>query len=189
LDDELMLDPMGRRRWLLTKALEIAPLGEALALAQAAEDFISGTAARTGDCPPFEMTQAPAFAVEPKALVTRPKSFSGLPVGSNQPPSKDHQPLMMTTEALADLRSLASIDDVILYLRQGDEFFAEDGSADELLGRANVKRVEQGLPPFALLPTPPANTMRQPGKVISPRRLSARESAEWAKSAIVLPAL
>jgi hypothetical protein len=189
LDDELMLDPMGRCRWLLTKALEIAPLGEALALAQAAEDFISGTAARTGDCSPFEMTQASAFAAEPKTLVTQPKSFSGLPVGSNQPPSKGDRPLMMTTEALADLRSLASIDNVILYLRQGGEFFAEDGSADELLGRANVKRAEQGLPPFALLPTPPANTIRQPGKVTSPRRLSARERAEWAKSATALPAL
>jgi hypothetical protein len=44
-----MLDLASRRRWLLTKALEIAPFGEALALAQAAEDFISWTGARTGD--------------------------------------------------------------------------------------------------------------------------------------------
>lgn len=41
-------DPARRRYWLLTKALEAAPLGEALALAKAAEAFLTGRA----DAPP-----------------------------------------------------------------------------------------------------------------------------------------
>jgi hypothetical protein len=149
--DPLTLDPADRRCWLLTKALEIAPLGEALALAQAAEDFVSGAAVRTRDCTFTEVAQAPAFGTGPEAIVTRPKPFSALPVSSNQPPSK--------AGGLVGLSSLASIDDVILYLRQHDEVFAEDESADGLLLRANLKRTEQGLPPFALLPTPPSKAI------------------------------
>src|SRR4029077_2281378 len=100
---------------------------------------------------------------------------------------KNDQPLKMT-EALAGLSSLAAIDDVILYLRQGGEDFAEDESADELLVSANLKRTEEGLPSFALLPTPPTKATRQPEKVTSPRPPSARERAEWARSAVALPA-
>jgi hypothetical protein len=35
-------EPPRRRWWLLSKALEAAPLDEALRLAQAAEDFLTG---------------------------------------------------------------------------------------------------------------------------------------------------
>jgi hypothetical protein len=49
MDNQLLLDPASRRRWLLTKALEIAPFGDALGLAQAAEDFIFWAGARTAD--------------------------------------------------------------------------------------------------------------------------------------------
>jgi hypothetical protein len=59
------------------------------------------------------------------------------------------------------LRPLASIDDVILYLRQNGAVFAEDESEDELLAWANGKRLEQGLPPFALLPTLATKAKRQ----------------------------
>jgi hypothetical protein len=170
MDVQLMLDPAGRRRWLLTKALEIAPLGEALVMAQAAEDFISGTAA------PSEITRAINFAARSEAQAIQPRSAS-----NDQPP--------MMTAALAGFSSLASLDDVICYLRQGSEVFAEDEGADELLRRANVKRAEQGLPPFALLPTPP-KAMRQdnPKKVALPRPPSARERSEWARSVVALPA-
>jgi len=41
-------DPARRRCWLLAKALEASPLGEALALAKAAEAFLTGCA----DAPP-----------------------------------------------------------------------------------------------------------------------------------------
>jgi hypothetical protein len=37
-------DPARRRCWLLVKALEHAPLGEALALAKGAEEFLTGRA-------------------------------------------------------------------------------------------------------------------------------------------------
>ena len=71
MDDQLMLDPAYRRRWLLTKAMEIAPLGEALALAQAAEDFISGTAARTGDRAAHKEIRATIFRPGPKPEETQ----------------------------------------------------------------------------------------------------------------------
>jgi hypothetical protein len=183
LNHELMLDPARRRRWLLTKALEIAPLGEALALAQAAEDFISGTAARTGDRTFSEVTGAPT--VESTQLT----SLSASSVRSNQPPGGNDQP-SRTTETLAGLSSLASIDDVTLYLRQSGEVFAENESADELLVRANLKRMEQGLPPFALLSMPPTKAMPldKPQKVTQPRPPSARERAEWARRVVALAA-
>jgi hypothetical protein len=184
---QLMLDPASRRHWLLTKALEIAPLGEALVLAQAAEDFISGAPAGTDDRPSSEVMQAPSFGAGPEAKTTQLKLLSVLPVGSNQLPSKGDQPLKMT-EALAGLSSLASIDDVTLYQRQRGEVFAEDESADELLIRANLKRTEQGLPPFALLPTPPTKATRQLGPVTSPRPPSGRERAEWARRVVALAA-
>jgi hypothetical protein len=39
---ELFGDPVRRRRWLLVKALEYAPLAEALMLAKATESFLTG---------------------------------------------------------------------------------------------------------------------------------------------------
>jgi hypothetical protein len=182
LDDELMLDPAGRRRWLLTKAMETAPLGEALALAQAAEDFLSGTARTTIDRTSSGVIGVPTFEAGPEAEAPRLKLLSAVA-------GKSDQPLKMTG-AVAGLSSLAAIDDVILYLRQHGEVFAEDESADELLIRANLKRVEQGLPPFALLPRPPTKVLRQdkPEKVTVPRPPSGRERAEWARSVLGLPA-
>jgi hypothetical protein len=41
---EFLDDPARRRVWLLTKALEGAPLAEALAMAKAAEAFLTGRA-------------------------------------------------------------------------------------------------------------------------------------------------
>jgi hypothetical protein len=47
----VLRDTTQRRIWLLTKALENAPLAEALILAQAAEDFVTTAADGTGDLP------------------------------------------------------------------------------------------------------------------------------------------
>jgi hypothetical protein len=184
---QLMLDQASRRHWLLTKAMETAPLGDALALAQAAEDFISGTAAQTGDRTSAEAIGAPPFGSGLEAEATQLRLLSALPVTNNQSRIKGEQPLKMT-EALAGLSSLAAIDDVILYLRQGGEVIAEDESVDGLLVRANLKRMEQGLPPFTLLPTPPTKATRQPGPVTSPRLPSGRERAEWARRVVALAA-
>jgi hypothetical protein len=190
LDDDLLLDAASRRRWLLAKALEFAPLAEALAFAQAAEDFISGTAARTGDGVSSGVMTAPTFPAGPEAEATQLKLLGALPLGNNQPPpGKNDQPSRMG-EALTGLSSLTSIDEVILYLRQSGEVFAEDENANELLGRANLKRMEQGLPPFALLPTPLTKATHQdkPEKVTRPRPPSARERAEWARRVVTSPA-
>jgi hypothetical protein len=177
MDDQLMLDPASRRRWLLTQALEIAPLGEALTLAQAAEDFISGTAASTGDRTSAAAKGTPNFGTGggPEAEATQLKLLNDLSVAGNQPPFATDQPLT-AMDVLEGLNSLVSFDDLICYLREGGEVFAEDESADALLTRANLKRIEQRLPSFALLPTPSTKATRQdrPEKIASPRPTSAR---------------
>jgi hypothetical protein len=174
-----MLDPARRRRWLLTKALESAPLTKALALAREAEDFLSGTAGSDTE----RTFSSPARRAEPEAEGAGQKPWSALAI-------KDAQP-MVTTEALVGLSSLVSIDDVIVYLQQAGDVLAEDQSADELLARANLKRTEQRLPSFVLLPgiaktaavrDKPARTE----KVAAPRPPSARERAEWARRVIAV---
>jgi hypothetical protein len=40
----------------------------------------------------------------------------------------------------------------MLYLERSGEVFTQDENTDELLVRANLKRIKAGLPPFALLP-------------------------------------
>jgi hypothetical protein len=172
--DALMLDPADRRRWLLTKALETASLTEALALAQAAEDFISGTVQETAH-------RTGVFELTPAALGRMPLQTLIAPEVGNK-----------RSEALEGLSSLASMDDVVRYLRQCEEgAVSETDNADELLARANRKRASQGLPPFALLPAVPAPATRpdkpdQPKKV--PRPPNARERAEWARRVVALPA-
>lgn len=181
LDDQLMLDPARRRRWLLTKALEIAPLTGALALAREAEDFLSGLSAddtnRTFPSP------TRTSGAEPEAERAEQKSVSALAITHAQP--------MVTSEALVGLSSLVSIDDVIVYLQQAGDVLAEDQSADELLARANLKRTEQRLPTFVLLPgvTKTAAIREKPArteKVTAPRPPSARERAEWARRVIAV---
>lgn len=190
MDNQLLLDPASRRRWLLTQALEIAPLGEALALAQAAEDFISGKAASTGDPISTEAKGTPNFGTGagPETEATQLELLNALSVVSKQPQFASDQPLTKT-EALEGLNSLVSLADLIRYLREGGETFAEDESADALLTRANLKRMEQRLPSFALLPTPATKAARdKPEKVAPPRPTSARARAEWARSIVALPA-
>lgn len=176
-----MLDPARRRRWLLTKALEIAPLTGALALAREAEDFLSGLSA--GDTNRTFPSPTRTSRAEPEAERAEQKSVSALAITHAQP--------MLTTEALVGLSSLVSIDDVIVYLQQAGDVLAEDQSADELLARANLKRTEQRLPTFVLLPgvTKTAAIREKPArteKVTAPRPPSARERAEWARRVIAV---
>jgi hypothetical protein len=176
-----MLDPARRRRWLLTKALEIAPLTKALALAREAEDFLSGTAG--GDTNRTFFSPARTLGAEPEAERAELESLSASTITTAPP--------MVTTEALVGLSSLVSIDEVIVYLRQAGDNFAEDQSADELLALANLKRTEQRLPTFVLLPgvTKTAAVRDKPArteKVPPPRPPSARERAEWARRVIAV---
>jgi hypothetical protein len=186
MDDHHMLDQVRRRNWLFEKALETAPLSEALALAQAAEAFITGTVEHT-----LEVTSAPTFEIPPKTQKPRQRTAPTFAAQNDQP--------LATIEALAELRSLASIDDVILYLCQGGDVVLESESADELLTRANLKRTEQGLPPFALFPASPSETVQQNkvdqiGKITAPRPAPAprppntRERATLARQIIDLSA-
>jgi hypothetical protein len=183
MDDQLMRDPAIRRRWLLTKALEIAPLGEALAMAQAAEDFISGTAAYIADRTASKVMQAPTFGSGPKHEETRHQLSTDLVINAWP---------MVGAEALVGLSSFAMIDDVTHYLRQSGEVFTEHESADELLVRANLKRAEQRLPLFVLLPgVPPTKTAirdkpDRTDKAAGPRLPTARERAEWARRIVAL---
>jgi len=189
MDEHLMLDPVRRRSWLFAKALETAPLREALAFAEAAEAFITG-ATEDG----LEVTSSPPFEIPPKT--DKPQQITA-PTFASQ-----HDQPLATTEALAGLTSLASIDDVIRYLRQrGDVVPGETESADDLLTRANLKRAEQGLPSFALLPAAPSESVQRdranqtkdvtaarpaavPRPPAAPRPLNARERNDLAKQLV-----
>jgi hypothetical protein len=168
--DALMQDPADRRRWLFTKALETASLAEALALAQAAEDFISGTVQETVHHAPKDFEPKPGVAVRmPLQTLVTPEVASE------------------SAEVLEGLSSLVSIEDVVRYLKQCGEDVSETDNADELVARANRKRMSQRLPPFALLPLAPAAQPAKPDrekKVASPRPLTARERAEWARRTV-----
>jgi hypothetical protein len=179
--DLSIMDPGRRRRWLFSKALENAPLAEALSLAQAAEDFLSRKAQETADRMP-DQTPATGFELKPEPLAETPLRTLVTPEVRNG----------KLSEALEGLSSLASMDDVIRYLRQCDEdVTAETDSADELLTRANRKRTSQGLPPFALLPVSPTQATRpdkprQEKGLAPPRPPTARERAEWARRVVAL---
>jgi hypothetical protein len=187
MDEHLMLDPVRRRSWLVAKASETAPLNKALALAQAAETFITGTVEHS-----LEVASAPTSELLSKTERPPQNSMPTFAVNNDQP--------LATTEPVAGLTSLVSIDQVIGYLRQdGDIVLAESESADELLARANLKRTEQGLPPFALSPTSPDETAQQgeadqaknvtaPRPAAAPRPLNARERAALARDMIGLAA-
>jgi hypothetical protein len=174
-----LLEPADRRRWLLSKALETVSLAEALSLAQAAEDFLSGRASGTTDRP-SEITPAVVANLKPGAPAKTPAQAPITPEVRNP-------------EALEGLSSLVSMDDVVRYLQQCGEGTVLETDNAELFARANRKRASQGLPPFALLrvdPDPAARPHKpdEPKKVAPPRLPNARERAEWARRVAALPA-
>jgi hypothetical protein len=71
--DMLRGDPVRRRAWLLSKALESFPLDRALELARAAEEFISGSVAEKGN-------RSPQFKPAPKPQTHR----TGLALSAQQ---------------------------------------------------------------------------------------------------------
>jgi hypothetical protein len=182
-DTNILLNgPGDRRRWLLTKALEEnIPLAKALQLAQAAEEFLTGSASGiTASDWGSHLEVAPSGG-EYKEITVRPGGFDAL-------------------------SSIVSLDDLLRYLRQsGENVVPETGgkflvggcfteSAEELLVRANRKRREQGLPNFVLLSDANAGKAaeREKSAVVAkpgPKRPpSAAERAEWARRALDLPA-
>ena len=178
----LLNDPSCRRHWLLTKALEEnVPLAKALQLAQAAEEFLMGTASRTTASDWMRQSEAASPSHENKEITTTPGAFD-------------------------TLSSLVSIDDLVRYLGQsGENIVPETGgrflvggcfseNTEELLARANRVRTQQGLPRFVLLPSVNSDKAAKldksasEGKAALARPPSARERAEWARQVMALPA-
>jgi hypothetical protein len=181
--DVLLNDPGYRRRWLLAKALEEnVSLAQALQLAQAAEEFLIGTASSITASDWIRQSEATAPSDETNEITTTPGAFDAL-------------------------SSVVSIDDLVRYLEQRGEIvvretsgkFLVDGcfseNAEELLARANRMRTQQGLPRFALLSgveIGKASERDRPaltGKAAPKRPPSARERAEWGRQVIALPTL
>jgi hypothetical protein len=178
---DVLLNDIGyRRRWLLAKALEEhLTLAQALQLAQAAEEFLIGSASSIAASDWIRQSEVTPSSDEDNEIVTRPGAFDAL-------------------------SSVVSIDDVVRYLEQRGETvvretrgkFLVDGcfseNVEQLLARANRIRTQQGLPHFALLsdvdignaderdPSDPA------GKAAPKRPPSARERAEWGRQVIAL---
>lgn len=182
-DTNILLNgPGDRRRWLLTKALEEnVPLAKALQLAQAAEEFLTGSASG----------------------ITASDWESSLEV---TPADGKHTEITVKPGGFDALSSIVSLDDLLRYLEQsGETVVPEAGgkflvggcfteSAEEVLARANRKRRQQGLPNFVLLADANAGkgTEREKPAVVAkaaPKRPpSAAERAEWARRALDLPA-
>ena len=181
--DVLLNDPGYRRRWLLAKALEEnVSLAQALQLAQAAEEFLIGSASSITAADWMRQSEA-------------------------TPPSDENNEITTTPGAFDALSSVVSIDDVVRYLEQRGEIvvretggkFLVDGcfseNVEQLLGRANRIRTQQGLPRFALLSDVDIGKASERDRSAStekaaPKRPpSARERAEWGRQVIALPNL
>jgi len=181
--DVLLNDPGYRRRWLLAKALEEnVSLAQALQLAQAAEEFLIGSASSITAADWMRQSEA-------------------------TPPSDENNEITTTPGAFDALSSVVSIDDVVRYLEQRGEIvvretggkFLVDGcfseNVEQLLGRANRIRTQQGLPRFALLSdvhigkASERDRSASTEKAAPKRPPSARERAEWGRQVIALPNL
>jgi hypothetical protein len=157
--DEVVDDPIRRRWWILSKALEAAALEEALRLARSVEDFLlagSVGVPSTIDDPhqpvaagAIANTDAPPNRQPPSAecaTVARIEAAAGTDEGHGN--TGAHQPSEDTTDnndpvnALVvspslgnDLAALASGDDIVRYLRQRDDVVIRDGDAYVVNGR------------------------------------------------------
>jgi hypothetical protein len=181
-------NPESRRAQLLLKALEDLPLDKALELAVAAERFLSGD--------PSESTGI--FSRLDTAKAGGLPATGGRSVAvSNGTGIEDHG---RRSADLLNLVVLAPIDDITRYLGQHDDLITSKGSLfvvngqsevtrNELLEYANRLRVRQGLPTYALLPTPPvvATTNKaEPRPPKPPQPPSRKEREHWAQQVTAL---
>jgi hypothetical protein len=87
-EESLFNEPVRRRLWLINKALENAPLAEALALAQVAEAFLAGTP--FGKSPAAPIVSAVDPPTSPQSEVEHPSSlppFHSVTVSADDPPT------------------------------------------------------------------------------------------------------
>ena len=74
---KVLQEPLRRRAWLLTKALEAHPLDRALELARAAEVFITQSGAQAGE-------ESLASNPQPNIQVAKAKTPTGLSISAEQ---------------------------------------------------------------------------------------------------------
>jgi hypothetical protein len=163
---DALSQPIFRRWWLLGKALEAAPLDKALKLARAADEFLRGgahvvaraaSALPTAPTPPA--TQFPALPpANPWPAIAKPVDETASPVEPEAVATDDAR----EAEPITGSAKLASIEDVVRYLRQRDDtvvraeagIFVVNGrfrmSADDLASRANRMRARDQKPAFQL---------------------------------------
>jgi hypothetical protein len=214
----IFAEPILRRCWLLNKALENAPLEEALKLAQAADQFLdldrqgisqslsivkSTSGALESAClrkqntpltnaaaselaessvifpaerhaghdrmPEFAangLETAGASELEATESLGDPLDSGSADSGSDDPPQTGDgkEDIAPQSGAVGDLAVLASMDDIVRYLRQRDDVVVSAGTdtflvngrfrlnSNELLIRANKMRERQGKPLFQWIP-------------------------------------
>jgi hypothetical protein len=159
-------EPERRRWWLLTKALENAPLEDAVKLARAADQFlVSGR----GDILTIVGDPGGNHPHDDPVAAGLAHSFTlDHPAGSDDAEADAEEDAVSDDAAssveAADLAVLATIDDVVRYLRQRDDVVVPESDGqllvngrfrlgpDELVERANRMRKRQGKPPFQCLP-------------------------------------
>jgi hypothetical protein len=157
--DRIVNDPIRRRWWILSKALETAALEEALRLARSVEDFLLAR----GDGVPSTIDE-PRHPVEADAIantdappnrqqlsaecatVARIENAAGTDGGHGntgaRQPSEDttdtNDPVnapVVSPSLGDDLAVLASGDDIVRYLRQRDDVVIRDGDTYLVNGR------------------------------------------------------
>jgi hypothetical protein len=167
-------DEPSRRLWLLSKALEVVPLREALQLAKAAQDFLDGAPSSVFNptnsqpdlgqlapaLPQGDIPVADAARLREVVAVATVEP-APLPSGVARAETSDTQEAPFASTGLV---VLAGPDDVVRYLRRADDVVVatDDGaymvngrfreSLEELVKRANRMRTRQRQPLFQLMP-------------------------------------
>jgi hypothetical protein len=173
LNDDLLNDPARRRLWLIHKGLEHGPLTEALVLARAAEEFLTGGPGEF--TPAMTRPELPLVSVDHRDISPAAPSLSEVeqtqksaPVDRIAGASPDADDLQVgdgvPSAAFDALVSVAGVDDVVRYLRQRDDVVVRTGDGgylvngrfretlEALVERANRIRARHRLPQFVLLP-------------------------------------
>ena len=165
-------DEPSRRLWLLSKALEVVPLREALQLAKAAQDFLDGASVFNPTNSQADRSQlAPALPQDdiPVADGARLREIVAVQLSNPHCCKAKLRPLRQATPKrrrapLTGLVVVAGPDDVVRYLRRADDVVVatDDGAymvngrfrenLEELVKRANRIRARQRQPLFQLMP-------------------------------------
>jgi hypothetical protein len=165
-------NPIARRQWLLSNALQSQPLDKALEIARKAEQFLAGDARVAAILPAPK--SAPVARAEPPLNLAQPMPPAAPkhipPTRAVEEETQDtvEEPPIVTANPLAEddapgpARPIitALLDDVVRYLRRRDDVVVPKGSgqflvngrfhlkSNELVARANRMRDRDGQPAF-----------------------------------------